>query len=111
MSVELPLIEYGGRIVAVAGATRCYFAVDDLDEATLNFVAMMCLCKREVDEGRLKGPFNSDLAARWARLVMIAPHNFVGSRTDHELATRLCVPAEQVAIARREFGRVSPALG
>lgn len=47
MGADLPFIEYGGRIVAVAGRTRCYFAVDDLDEATLNFVASMCLCKHE----------------------------------------------------------------
>jgi hypothetical protein len=40
-SVDLPFIEYDGRIVAVAGRTRCYFAVDDLDAATLNFVAVM----------------------------------------------------------------------
>jgi hypothetical protein len=78
MSAELPFIEYGGRIVAIAGRTRCYFAVDDLDAATLNFVAVMCLCKREVDEGRIEGPFNSGLAAQWARLVMIGPHGFAG---------------------------------
>ena len=99
------LIEYGGRIVAVAGATRCYFAVDDLDEATLNFVAAMCLCKREVDEGRLDGPFNSQLAAKWARLVLIGPHNFAGRpTTDEHLAERLGVPMQEVTIARREFG-------
>jgi hypothetical protein len=112
MSADLPFIEYGGRIVAVAGRTRCYFAADDLDEATLSFVAAMCLCKREVDEGRLEGPFNSDLAARWARLVMIGPHNFADRvRTDEDIALGLCVPSEQVAIARRELGDLTPALG
>lgn len=106
MSGDLPFIEYGGRIVAVAGRTRCYVAVDDLDATTLNFVAVMCLCKRDVDEGRLEGPFNSELAARWARLVMIGPHSFAGRPgTDQELAERLRVPADQVTIARREFGR------
>ena len=74
-SADPPFIEYGGRVVAVAGRTRCYFAVDDLDAATENFVAVMCLCRREVDEGRIDGPFNSELAARWARLVMIGPSN------------------------------------
>lgn len=112
MSVDLPFVEYGGRIVAVAGRTRCYFAVDNLDDATLNFVAVMCLCKHEVDEGRLEGPFNNELAAKWARLVMIGPHNLAGRMsTDEELAERLRVPAQQVAIARREFGHRSPALG
>ena len=111
MSADLPFIEYGGRIVAVAGRTRCYFAVDDLDAATLNFVAVMCLCKREVDEGRLEGPFNSELAAKWARLVLIGPHNFAGPSTDEELAVRLGVPRDQVAVARREFGHLVPAHG
>lgn len=105
MSADPPFIEYGGRIVAIAGRTRCYFAVDDLDAATENFVAVMCLCKREVDEGRLQGPFNSDLAAKWARLVMIGPQDVAGGPcADRDLAERFHVPVEQVALARREFG-------
>jgi hypothetical protein len=112
VTADLPFVEYGGRIVAVAGRTRCYFAVDDLDAATLNFVAVMCLCKREVDEGRLEGPFNSELAAKWARLVMIGPQHFAGQRsTDQQLADRLAVPLEQVALARREFGHRISASG
>ena len=111
MSADLPFIEYGGRIVAIAGRTRCFF-VDDLDAATLNFVAVMCLCKREVDERRIEGPFNSELAAKWARLVMIGPHAVVsGAATDEELAARLEVPLEQVAIARREFAHLDAAVG
>jgi hypothetical protein len=111
MGADLPFLEYGGRIVAIAGRTRCYF-VDDLDDATLNFVAVMCLCKHEVDEGRLEGPFTSELAARWARLIMIGPQNFAGRpRDDAELAAQLAVPVEQVAIARREFGRINAAVG
>lgn len=110
MTADLPFIEYRGRIVAVAGRTRCYLAVDDLDRATLNFVAVMCLCKREVDEGRLEGPFNSELAAKWARLVMIDPHHFAGRpSTDQQLSDRLAVPVEQVALARREFGHLPSA--
>jgi hypothetical protein len=36
---------------------------------------------------------------------MIGPNGFAGPpQTDHELAQRLRVPVEQVAIARREFG-------
>jgi hypothetical protein len=38
MSADVPFIEYDGRIVAIAGRTRCFF-VDDLDAAALNFVA------------------------------------------------------------------------
>ena len=72
----------------------------------------MCLCKHEVDEGRLEGPFTSELAAMWARLIMIGPHNFSGTaRTDADLAERLRVPLEQVAIARREFARVDRVVG
>jgi hypothetical protein len=104
MGADLPFVEYDGRIVAIAGRTRCYFAVDDLDTATLNFVAVMCLCKREVDEGRLAGPFDSVLAAKWARLLMVGPQAVTsGSATDEELAARLKVPLEQIAIARHEF--------
>jgi hypothetical protein len=111
MSADLPFIEYDGRIVAVAGRTRCFF-VDDLDAATINFVAVMCLCKREVDEGRIEGPFNSELAAKWARLVMIGPHTVAsGAATDEELARRLQVPLKQIAIARREFARSDPLVG
>lgn len=111
MSSDLPFIEYDGRIVAVAGRTRCYF-VDDLDAATLNFVAVMCLCKREVDEGRIEGPFNSELAAKWTRLVLIGPRTVSsGAATDEELAGQLEVPLEQVAIARHEFARSDPLVG
>jgi hypothetical protein len=107
MGADSPFIEYDGRIVAIAGRTRCYFAVDDLDAPTLNFVAVMCLCKREVDEGRIEGPFNSELAAKWARLVVIGPHNLAheGS-TDDDIARRLRVPVEQVRLARQEFGHL-----
>jgi hypothetical protein len=109
MTADVPFVEYGGRIVAVAGRTRCYFAVDDLDLATLNFVAVMCLCKREVDEGRLEGPFNSELAGKWARLVMIGPHNVAHEGlADDDIARRLRVPIEQVRLARQEFGPSRP---
>lgn len=110
MAADLPFIEYDGRIVAVAGRTRCYF-LDDLDAATLNFVAVMCLCKREVDEGRIEGPFNTELAAKWARLVMIGPHAVASGATDEELAGRLEVPLEQIAIARRELARSDRLVG
>ena len=72
----------------------------------------MCLCKREVDEGRIEGPFNRELAAKWARLVMIGPQVVAsGAATDEELAVRLNVPPEQIAIARREFAHLQPLVG
>jgi hypothetical protein len=99
-----PFIVYRGRIVAVVGARRCYFNVDRLDAASIRFVIAMCLCKREVDEGRLTGPFTSALAEQWARLFLIGPTNLATSLSDAELAEKLCVPVEQVALARAELG-------
>jgi hypothetical protein len=65
-------IVYRGRLVALAGPRRCYFLVDDLEPAELRFVGAMCLCSREVREGRLAGPFTSELAERWARIFIAA---------------------------------------
>ena len=106
-----PFVAFRGEIVAVAGATRVYFATDDLDPASQWFVSVMCLCKREVDEGRLEGPFTSELAERWARLILIGPHAFDAGIDDHVIAARLGVPIDQVALARAEFGHVTPAFG
>lgn len=72
------MIKLRGRVVAVVGATRCWIVDDDLDPASGLFVLVMCLCKREVDEGRICGPFISELAERWARLILIGPHNLTG---------------------------------
>jgi hypothetical protein len=50
----------------------------------------MCHCKREVDEGRLAGPSDRELAAKWARLVMIGPDNFAERlATDEDIASGL----------------------
>jgi hypothetical protein len=69
---ETHAIVYGGRLVALAGPRRCYFLTDDLEAAELRFVAAMCLCSREVRDGRLAGPFTSELAERWARIFIAA---------------------------------------
>jgi hypothetical protein len=111
MAASTPFIIYRDRIVAVAGATRCYFTVDDLDAVSLRFVMAMCLCKREVDEGRQTGPFNSELAEQWARLILIGPSNLATSLSDAELAERLFVPVDQVALARAELGHAGQAFG
>lgn len=71
----------------------------------------MCLCKREVDEGRLTGPFTSELAEQWARLFLIGPSNVATSLSDAELAEELCVPVDAVARARAELGRTGQAFG
>jgi hypothetical protein len=69
---ETHAIVYGGRLVALAGPRRCYFLTDDLQPAEVRFVAAMCLCSREVREGRLPGPFTSELAERWAWILVRA---------------------------------------
>ena len=111
MSASTPLIEYEGRFVAVVGRTRFYMAVDDLDPAAVWFVAVMCLCKHEVDEGHIAGPFTSELAAQWARLVLIGLGSFSTGATDAELAERLFVPVDQVALARAELQHIGRAFG
>jgi hypothetical protein len=110
MSGRSELIIYRGRIVAIAGPRRVQF-VDGLDPIDLRFVAAMALCKREVDEGRIAGPFTSELAARWARLMLVGPHNAAKELSDHELAERIDVPEDQVVLARAEFKYRRPAFG
>ena len=104
MSTSTPFVVYDGRVVAVVGPKRFYFTVDDLDPAAAWFVSVMCLCKREVDEGRLTGPFTSELAERWARWLLVGPDELDGPGTDEEVAERLGVPVAQVTAARAELG-------
>lgn len=103
MSANDPFVVYEGRIVGVVAPTRVYLAVEHLDAAAARFVAVMCLCNREIVEGRMSGPFTSELAARWARLVLIGPQHFVDGISDKELADRLHVPHDQVVLARAEL--------
>jgi hypothetical protein len=111
MSVESPFVYYDGELVAVVGTRRFWLVEDKHDAATAWFVSVMCLCKREVDEGRIDGPFTSELAERWARLVLIAPRAGSAALPDVELAQELGVPVEQVALARAEAVHVPRALG
>ena len=105
------LITFRGEIVAVAGASRCHL-VGDLDPASRWFVAVMCLCRREVDAGRLAGPFTSQLAERWARLVLIGPSaSSSEDASDDELAELLGVPVDQVGLARAEFSPIGASSG
>jgi len=62
---------YDGRVVAVAGREGCCI-VDGLESGTWRFVAAMCLFHREVEKGRAPGPFTSESAERWARLILDA---------------------------------------
>jgi hypothetical protein len=59
-----------GRLVALAGPTRCYFLANDLTDEQLRLATAMCLCSREIRAGRLGGPFTDELAERWARVYL-----------------------------------------
>jgi hypothetical protein len=59
--------------------------------------------------GRIDGPFTSELAERWARLILIAPRANDAPLTDTELAKELGVAVEQVRRARAEIRQ--PAFG
>ena len=59
-----------GRLVALAAATRWYLLSHDLSDNQLRLAAAMCLCSREVRQGRLAGPFTPELAERWARTFL-----------------------------------------
>jgi hypothetical protein len=68
--LEMHPIVLDGRLVALAAAERCYVLTDVLTDPELEFVVAMCLCSREVREGRLAGPFTGELAERWARVYV-----------------------------------------
>src|SRR4051812_35948378 len=110
MSGRSELLVLRGEIVGIAGPLRVQF-VDGLDPPDRRFVAFMGLCKHEIDEGRIAGPFTSELAAQWARLVLIGLRSFAGDLSNEELAERLAVPVDQVALTRIELGSRRPAFG
>jgi hypothetical protein len=59
-----------GHLVALAGPGRCYFLTDELTADQFRVACAMCLCSREVREGRLEGPFTPELAERWAQVYV-----------------------------------------
>ena len=59
----------GGRLVALAAPSRCYF-LTDLSEDEFRLVSAMCLCSHEVRAGRLEGPFTTELAEHWAQVYL-----------------------------------------
>ena len=67
---RMPGIVYEGRLVALAGATRCYVLVDDLGPGERRLIAAVWLCSREIRAGRLPGPFTGEPAERWARALL-----------------------------------------
>jgi primosomal replication protein N len=106
-------ISYGGELVAVATRERVFLApaVDQLPAGhpKLRFVAVMCLFSRDIDEGKVPGPYCDAGAELYARCVLIADEEFEAhaSEPDDELARRFGVPVEQIA-AKREDVRASP---
>ena len=62
-------VVYRDALVAVVGPDRCHILAE-LDAEDLRLVLTMCLYNREVQEGRVPGPFRSDAALCWARLIL-----------------------------------------
>lgn len=105
-------ISYRGELVVVATRTRVYLAprIDALapGDPELRFVAAMCLYSRDVDEGRVPGPFTSSDAELYARCVLVPDGEFErhAHERNGELARRYGVPVEQIAAKRRDIGEV-----
>jgi hypothetical protein len=104
---ELVPVEYRGELVALVSRERAHIISPWLLERPagdpdLRFVAFMCACGWEVLNGRVGGPFTSELAEQWARLALIAADELeaLDALTDTEAAAALNVPADQVRAAR-----------
>jgi hypothetical protein len=108
--MELPVlvpIEYRGELVALVSRERVHIISPWLlqrpdGDPDLRFVGFMCACCGEVLNGRIPGPFNSELGERWARSALIAREELALLRglSDREAACQLNVPAEQLREAR-----------
>jgi hypothetical protein len=99
-------IEYAGQLVALVSTRRIHIVAPWLrtrpaGDPELRFVAYMCLCCGEVLNGRLPGPFSAELAEAWARCALIEDDDVATDAAgDAELAKRLRVPVEQIALVR-----------
>jgi hypothetical protein len=68
----------------------------------------MCLYSRDVDEGKVPGPFTGSDAELYARCVLVPDEEFErhAHEGDGELAGKFGVPLAQVAAKRRDRARV-----
>jgi hypothetical protein len=87
---ETHAIVYDGRLVALAGPRRCHLLSDDLEPAEMRIVTAMCLCSREVREGRVPGPFTSELAERWRRPAVCVARTSVRARRRRSTRSTWC---------------------
>jgi hypothetical protein len=108
--MDLPVlvpVEYRGELVALVSRERIHIVSPWLldrpaGDPDLRFVAFMCACCGEVLNGRLPGPFTSDLAEAWARIALIETTQLtaLGDVSDAEAAAALNVPIEQLLKSR-----------
>jgi hypothetical protein len=102
-------ISYRGELVGVATRSRVYLApeIEALapGDPKLRFVAAMCLYSRDVDQGKVPGPFMDEDAELYARCMLVPDEEFErhACEGDGELARRFRVPADQVAAKRRDI--------
>jgi hypothetical protein len=105
-------IEYRGGLAALVSRDRVHIvapwlAVRPAGDPELRFVAYMCLAYAVLAADHRDGSFSSCLAERWARAALIDGDDLVRStpERDADLAVRLNVPVDQIALARRDLSR------
>jgi hypothetical protein len=101
---QLVPVEYAGELVALVSRQRVHVVSPGLlarpaGDPDLRFVAFMCACCGEVLNGRLPGPFTSELGEMWARLALIDTTE-LAALDDADAAAVLNVPVEQLQRAR-----------
>jgi hypothetical protein len=105
-------ISYRGELVGVATRSRVYLApqIEALapGDPKLRFVAAMCLYSRDVDEGKVPGPFTDEDAELYARCLLVPDQKFErhAREPDEELAKRFRLPIEQIVAKRGDFANV-----
>jgi hypothetical protein len=105
--MDVQPITYRGR-VAAACTGECFLLADDLayrpsSDPELVFVVMLCSYASDIARGLLPGPYDHEVARRYARAVLI-PDELL-ERLDLDVdraATALGVPADELRAARDE---------
>jgi hypothetical protein len=97
-------VEYAGELVALVSPERVHIIAPWLldrpaGDPDLRFVAFICACCGEVLNGRLPGPFTSELGETWARIALIDTTELT-ALDDADAAAILNVPVEQLQRAR-----------
>ena len=107
--MSLDPVVYRGELVALVGPERFHLIAPWLqdrpdDDPEVRFVTFMCHYRQQIELGELPAPFTSERAELFARCVLIDPDELEArwSLPDDQLATFFGVPADQIAVARRE---------